>query len=48
MTGHRIKIKGWRINAKGDFVPCNKHKDVSARLRERNSKRVRVARKGAT
>ncbi len=41
MTGRRIAIKGFRIKD-GKLVPCNKHKDVSARLRERGSKKVRV------
>ena len=36
-------IKGYRIKD-NKLIPCSKHKDVSARLRERGSKRVRVVR----
>ncbi len=43
MTGIRIAIKGYRWKD-GRLVPCNKRKDVSARLRERGSKKIRVAR----
>lgn len=43
-TGHRIKVKGVRVDKAGKLVPCSKHKDVSARIRERASKRVRVKR----
>jgi hypothetical protein len=43
---YRIRIPGYRLDKKGKLVPCNKHKDVSARLRERGSKRVRVVRRG--
>ena len=41
--GYRTKVRGYRIKD-GKLVPCNKHKDVSARLRERGSKKVRDAR----
>lgn len=34
-------IKGYRIKD-GKLIKCSKHKDVSARLRERGSKKVRV------
>ena len=40
-----IQIRGYRWKD-GRLVPCNKHKDVSAKLRERGSKKVRVVRKG--
>ena len=46
MTGHRIKIPGYRIGKDGKLKPCTKHLDVSARLRQRGSKKIRVARKG--
>ena len=39
-----IRIPGFRERA-GKLVRTNKHKDVSARLRERGSKKVRVKRK---
>lgn len=42
-TGHRIKVRGYRFKD-GKLVQTSTHKDVSARLRERGSKRVRVAR----
>lgn len=43
----RIHLKGFRLKD-GKLIPCSKHKDVSARLRERNSKRVRVKKRGTT
>jgi len=46
MTGHAIPIKGYRLKD-GRLIKCNKHKDVSARLRERGSKKITVKRKGA-
>ena len=47
MSGHAIRLgKGFRIDRKGKLVKTNFHKDVSARLRERGSKKVRVTRKG--
>ena len=43
---HRIAIKGYRLDKSGTkLVPCNKHKDVSARLRERGSKKITAKRK---
>lgn len=41
-TGHRIKVKHYRLDKAGRLVRTNYHKDVSARLRERGSKKVRV------
>jgi hypothetical protein len=38
-----IRINGYRMKD-GKLVPTMKHLDVSARLRQRASKRVRVAR----
>ena len=43
---HRIAIKGYRYKD-GRLIKCNKHKDVSARLREASSKKVTVKRKTA-
>ena len=43
-TGVRTRVTGYRIKD-GKLVPCNKHLDVSARLRQRGSKKVRVVRK---
>ena len=46
-TGVRTRVTGYRIKD-GKLVPCNKHLDVSARLRQRGSKKVRVVRKRLT
>lgn len=46
MTGIRTRIPGYRIGKDGKLKKSNKHLDVSTRLKQRNSKRVRVARKG--
>jgi hypothetical protein len=46
-TGHRIRLgKGYRLKT-GKLVHTNTYKDVSARLRERGSKRVRVVQRRA-
>ncbi len=48
MTGVKVQLRGYRLDKTGTkLVPCNKHKDISARLRERGSKKVRVVRRGA-
>jgi hypothetical protein len=44
-TGHRFLLKGVRLDKFGRIVKTNKHKDVSARIRERTSKRVRIAKR---
>jgi hypothetical protein len=46
MTGHVTRIPGYRLKD-GRLIKCNKHKDVSARLRERGSKKITVKRRGA-
>jgi hypothetical protein len=47
MSGYRIRLgKGYRIKD-GRLVKGSWHKDVSARLRERGSKRVKVVRRAA-
>jgi hypothetical protein len=33
---------GFRVDKAGKVVRCSKHLDVSARLRQRSSKRIRV------
>jgi hypothetical protein len=43
---HQIKIPGYRLKD-GKLVKTNYRKDVSARLRERGSKKITVKRKGA-
>jgi hypothetical protein len=42
----QINLKGYRLSKDGKLIKTVKHLDVSARLRQRSSKRVRVARKG--
>ena len=39
-----IRITGYRLDKAGKLVKCSAHKDVSARLRERHSKKVRLIR----
>ena len=46
MTGIKVQIRGYRIDKKGKLVKSSAHKDVSAKLRERGSKKVRVVRRG--
>ena len=46
MTGHRIHLKGYKVKD-GKVIRDPKRLDVSARLRERGSKKVRVVKKGA-
>ncbi len=46
MSVYRIRIPGYRLDKKGRLVKSSAHKDVSAKLRERGSKKVRVVRKG--
>ncbi len=40
-----IYIKGWKIDKDGNFVPNRKRLDVSTRLKQKNSKRVRVVKR---
>ena len=44
MTGRRVAIKGYRLDKHGKLVRCVKHLDVSARLRQKSSKKIRVVR----
>lgn len=44
-SGRKSVIKGYKLKD-GKLVKDEKRLDVSARLRQRNSKKVRVARKG--
>ena len=46
-TGRRIAFKGFRIDKRGQLVRDQRKLDVSARIRQKSSKRVRVKRKGA-
>jgi hypothetical protein len=43
---HRIQLKGFRLSKDGKLVRDERRLDVSARLRMRNSKKVRIVRKG--
>lgn len=45
MIGRRIFIKGWKMKD-GKLVRCAKHLNVSARLRQRGSKKIKVAKRG--
>lgn len=44
-SGRRIHIKGFRMKD-GKPVPDERRLDVSARIKQRTSKKVRVVRKG--
>lgn len=45
MTGHRIRLPaGFRLDKRGRLVRSDKHLDVSRRLQQRASKRIRVQR----
>jgi hypothetical protein len=46
MTGRRIALKGYRLDRQGRLVKDAGKLDVSARIRERNSKKVRTVRRG--
>lgn len=41
----QIALKGFRINAKGQLVRDERRLDVSARLRQKSSKRIKVVRR---
>jgi hypothetical protein len=45
-SGRQVKIPGYRLTKDGKLVKDIKRLDVSAQLRMRGSKRVRVAKKG--
>lgn len=47
MTGRRIPIKGFRVDKHGKVVRDERRLDVSTRLKQRSSKKVRVKRKGS-
>ncbi len=42
MKHNGVVLKGFRLDKSGQLVRCQKHLDVSARLRQKNSKKVRV------
>ena len=43
MTGHKTAIPGYRLDKTGKIVRDEKKLDLCARLKRKNSKRVRVA-----
>lgn len=45
-SGRQVKVKGFRFTKDGRLVKDAKRLDVSTRLKQKNSKRVRVARRG--
>jgi hypothetical protein len=47
MTGRRVTLKGYRIGKGGKVERDQRRLDVSARLRQKASKRVRVAKRAA-
>ena len=44
MTGQKIVLKGWKIDKKGQLVRDQGRLNVSLRLKQANSKRIRVKR----
>jgi hypothetical protein len=42
MTGHRVQIKNFRVDSHGKIVRSQHYVDVSSRLRQRASKKIRV------
>jgi hypothetical protein len=44
--GRRIRIASYRLDKAGKLMKSSAHKDVSARLRERHSQKIRVVRAG--
>jgi hypothetical protein len=47
MAGHRICIPGYRLSKDGKLVKDRRRLDVSARLKQQGSKRIRVKRRGS-
>ncbi len=45
-SGHKTEVKGYRLTKDGKLVKNQKRLDVSAQLRQRGSKRVRVVKRG--
>jgi hypothetical protein len=41
-----IALPGYRIKKDGTVVKCEKHSNLITKLRQKDSKKVRVARKG--
>jgi hypothetical protein len=47
-SGRKVKIPGYRLTKEGKLIKDVKRLDVSAQLRMRGSKRVRVVPRGKT
>lgn len=47
-SGRKVKIPGYRLTKEGKLVKNAKRLDVSAQLRQRNSRKVRVVKRGTT
>ena len=47
-SGRQLKIKGFRLTKDGKLVKDATRLDVAARLRQRNSRKVRVVKRGTT
>ena len=45
MTGHRINLKGYRLDKGGKLVPDQRRLPVNVRLQQKNSRRVRVTKR---
>jgi len=44
-VSRKIRITGYRFDKAGKVVPCDKHLNVSLRLKQRSSKRVRAGKR---
>lgn len=42
MTSRPITLKGYKLDKNGKLIPHKPHQSVSNRIRQKNSKRVRV------
>jgi hypothetical protein len=47
-SGRKVKIPGYRLTKEGKLVKDQRRLNVSQRLQQAASKRIRVARKGVT
>jgi hypothetical protein len=48
MKMNGVALPGYRIDKSGKLVKCEKRLDLITKLRQKGSKKVRVARKGQT
>jgi len=47
-SGRKVKIPGYRLTKEGKLVKDQKRLNVSQRLQQASSKRIRVAKRGTT